>query len=197
MLMMELLTRLAIVAAICSSAVLVKYYFFDRVKAHAHRPTDKAASKSRAHVIETDAVEGDEDPMMLYAQIKANRDTKALSAIEFIKSVLRQYSVSRVAFSFNGGKDCTVLLYLIRIALRSLGKQDADLPIIWFQRSDEFPEMIEFLRFCVQKYQFALFETCSDYKNGLDEYLRNGNPQCAAGGLRVRRRRRSVSVHHT
>merc|ERR1719242_64585 len=118
--------------------------------------------------------------MVLLSKIKANHDVKALEAIEFIKSVLIEYGIERLAFSFNGGKDCTVLLYLIRIALRSLQKRDSDLPIIWFQRNNEFPQLIEFLRFCVRKYNFQLFETCNDYKSGLEEYLRSGNPQCAA-----------------
>merc|ERR1719295_1923774 len=64
----------------------------------------------------------DDDPMLLLSQIKANNDTKSLEAIEFIKSVLTEYGVDKLAFSFNGGKDCTVLLYLIRIALRLLKK---------------------------------------------------------------------------
>eukprot|EP01084_Bolivina_argentea_P184543 318280_1 len=119
-----------------------------------------------------------DDPLVLYAQIKANNDQLSLDAIEFIKRTLVEYTPDHLAFSFNGGKDCMVLLYLIRIALKLLNKNDEDLEIIWFQRSNEFPQLIEFLRYCVKKYQFPLFETCNDYKHGLVEYLKNGNPLC-------------------
>lgn len=183
--MMELSTKVVLVVASVFSSAIIMQLAIKRYKRRI-RPNDLDMTQ----LTNPEAMNGqsivnlnntDDDPMLLLSQIKANNDTKSLEAIEFIKSVLTEYGVDKLAFSFNGGKDCTVLLYLIRIALRLLQKKDSDLPIIWFQRNNEFAQLIEFLRFCVRKYNFPLFETCNDYKSGLEEYLRNGNPQCAAG----------------
>eukprot|EP00483_Globobulimina_turgida_P006484 UN06494 len=103
---------------------------------------------------------------------------------------ISEYNLQHLSFSFNGGKDCVVLLYLIRIALKLLHKKESNLHIIWFKRNNEFQELIEFLRYCIRKYKFPLFETCNDYRNGLFEFLKNGNGgnplcQCVFLGQRI------------
>lgn len=40
--------------------------------------------------------------------------TNLQSAIETIDSVLRIYSLPQICIGFNGGKDCTILLHLLR-----------------------------------------------------------------------------------
>lgn len=60
------------------------------------------------------------------------------NTIDFIKS----YKDHKSAFFFNGGKDSIVLLDLIK---RSLGCKNLKNPIIFVEKSDEFPEMIEFI----------------------------------------------------
>ncbi len=57
--------------------------------------------------------------------------------VDFIKS----YKDNKLAFFFNGGKDSIVLLDLIKKALG----EHSEIPIIFVEKSDEFPEMIEFI----------------------------------------------------
>eukprot|EP01084_Bolivina_argentea_P142631 250570_1 len=119
-----------------------------------------------------------DDPLVLYSKIKSKNDQLSLDAIEFIKQTIIEYNLDHISFSFNGGKDCMVLLYLIRIALKLLNKSERNLQIVWFKRSNEFPQLIEFLRYIIKKYNFPLFETCNNYRDGLEEYIKNGNPLC-------------------
>lgn len=102
--------------------------------------------------------------------------------------MFRYFRLEGLAFSFNGGKDCVVLLHIIRVALSNLNSRYGDrktnyykcinLPIIWMKRDNEFDELTSFLHSCVNKYNFQLFDTCSDYKHGLELYLETFNSNC-------------------
>jgi len=53
---------------------------------------------------------------------------KVQDTIDFCKTQLRTYGLIHTAFSFNGGKDCTVLLHLLRMAFHQLAEEDASRP---------------------------------------------------------------------
>eukprot|EP00485_Elphidium_margaritaceum_P003250 CAMPEP_0202690168 /NCGR_PEP_ID=MMETSP1385-20130828/5249_1 /ASSEMBLY_ACC=CAM_ASM_000861 /TAXON_ID=933848 /ORGANISM="Elphidium margaritaceum" /LENGTH=317 /DNA_ID=CAMNT_0049345403 /DNA_START=58 /DNA_END=1008 /DNA_ORIENTATION=- len=173
---------------VLSAGCVVSSILLVRLLLHRYRPTSSTSLREQTAQNASNGHHADnEDPLTLYARIKANNDKLSLDAIHFIQRTIDQYKLPHLAFSFNGGKDCVVLLYLIRIALQLLNERDEHLPIIWFQRNKEFKELEEFLRFCVKRFKFPLFETSNDYKNGLEHYLKNGNPQCRAVFLGQRR----------
>ena len=60
-----------------------------------------------------------------------------LEAIDFIKQVIQDYTLENCSISFNGGKDCTVLLHLCRLAILSLGLDWSQFSVIYFS-SREF-----------------------------------------------------------
>ncbi|ETO25700.1 hypothetical protein RFI_11440 [Reticulomyxa filosa] len=124
---------------------------------------------------DTDLVFDDVEELELYEQMKKQNDMRSLTAVGLIKTVISEYKLEKLAFSFNGGKDCLVLLHCIRVALALLRNektssteskgpsdekttldaikyyQTTNLPIIWFQREDEFPQLKQFLFECVKK----------------------------------------------
>ncbi len=57
-------------------------------------------------------------------------------------------SIEKVAFSFNGGKDSTVLLHLLRAVLESLPGDQAGKMFrsFYFVREDDFAEVDDFVR---------------------------------------------------
>jgi len=73
---------------------------------------------------------------------------KVQHALEIITNGIKQYGVNSIALSFNGGKDCTVLLHLLEIALRKLYDNPKPLSLIltlYFQIPDNFPDVLEFM----------------------------------------------------
>lgn len=90
-------------------------------------------------------------------------------------------SPSEAAFSFNGGKDCTVVLHLIRAALHRRGSgSEGSTPhtfprVVYFSASgtelqgeggSAFPEALAFIRSCEAAYGFSVVEL-KGFKAGL------------------------------
>jgi len=111
--------------------------------------------------------------------------------VQWCVSMIKEYGIEHVAFSFNGGKDCTVLLHLLRVALCQLNIPMSALTIIYFVQSNEFPEVTSFIHQCCADYQLNYFEMSGDFKQGIIDLLqqkpitailmgqRTGDPGCA------------------
>lgn len=54
--------------------------------------------------------------------------------------------------SFNGGKDCTVLLHLVIAVMNSLKIPVNKLLVIYFRSPHEFPEVSDFIKEVVNRY---------------------------------------------
>ena len=84
-------------------------------------------------------------------------------------------------FSFNGGKDCTVLLHLLRAAIAQLASaadepRRVELPLknvrtIYFSEADEFPEVLAFMEQCSLNYGFTVCNLQGSFKDALGELL--------------------------
>ena len=64
------------------------------------------------------------------------------------------FRFSRVALSFNGGKDCTVLFHLVRAVVSHMEMSLRDLASIYFPQADEFPVLLDFMREGEQRFFF-------------------------------------------
>eukprot|EP00834_Sanchytrium_tribonematis_P005196 NODE_299_length_10456_cov_1.003669.p7 type:complete len:196 gc:universal NODE_299_length_10456_cov_1.003669:2229-1642(-) len=85
------------------------------------------------------------------------------SAIKIIQSVLH----TKYILSFNGGKDCTVLLDLISKCTKS------KIPLLYIKTPDTFPELEEFIFKCCDNYNVILYTlSCTSIKVGLREFLK-------------------------
>ncbi|KAK6126164.1 hypothetical protein DH2020_040083 [Rehmannia glutinosa] len=114
--------------------------------------------------------------------------TKYNNAIYVIQRALALYSVEEVAFSFNGGKDSTVLLHLLRAGyyLHNAGKKlssgdtegaEITFPIrtIYFESPSTFPEINSFTYETASVYKLQMDISRQDFKSGL-EALFNAKP---------------------
>lgn len=97
-----------------------------------------------------------------------------------IQQEIQKHNLARIAFSFNGGKDCTVLLHLLRAALAPPFYPEtehtdlAGMRVIYFGAPNEFPEIISFMNLCCTQYHFTISETPSkDFKEGMDFLVNN------------------------
>lgn len=86
-----------------------------------------------------------------------------------------------VAVSFNGGKDCTVLLHL----LTSLYPNKV-WPVCHVIHQDSFPEIEDFVEDCNRHYKIILSAYTCDIKMAFQNYI-NENPRIKAVFVGVRR----------
>lgn len=81
-----------------------------------------------------------------------NKITQSLAVIEKAVSL---YKIEEIALSFNGGKDCVVLLHLLYIALSKMGIF-SKLKVLYFSHPNAFCEVNTFVAKCAQIYGLEL-----------------------------------------
>ncbi|KAK7277506.1 hypothetical protein RJT34_22520 [Clitoria ternatea] len=120
--------------------------------------------------------------------------TKYHSAIYFIQRALALYSIKEVAFSFNGGKDSTVLLHLLRagyfLCKREGNSTNGDLkdfPIrtIYFESPCTFAEINSFTYDAALNYGLQVDIIRSDFKSGLEALLKDKPIRAIFLGVRI------------
>jgi FAD synthetase len=112
--------------------------------------------------------------------------SKIAKALSVLGRSLALYPVESISLSFNGGKDSTVLLHLLRAALAGAAKGEADgvdgpaqaghglhgIRTFFFDNTKDFQEVIDFVHH--QDAQYGLhvdYIANPDFKAGLVEYL--------------------------
>jgi FAD synthetase len=100
-------------------------------------------------------------------------------ALEVLRRCFERYAFDEVALSFNGGKDCTVVLHLLRAVLPRVfpgrpGRGIGSLRFAYFAKDDDFPEMHEFMEEMRARYGFRVDRYSGDYKQGLRQLEQEG-----------------------
>ncbi|XP_052171901.1 uncharacterized protein LOC127787877 isoform X2 [Diospyros lotus] len=124
--------------------------------------------------------------------------TKYNNAIYVIQRALALYSVEEVTFSFNGGKDSTVLLHLLRAGYflhqaesnrtnRDLSHHEFSFPMrtIYFESSSSFPEINSFTYETASTYGLQLDVIRLDFKSGLEALLKDKPIKAIFLGVRI------------
>lgn len=126
--------------------------------------------------------------------------TKYNNAVNVIQRALALYPIEEVAFSFNGGKDSTVLLHLLRAGyfLHKVdsGHSNGDLsksnhastfPIrtIYFESPSAFPEINSFTYEIASSYGVQLDIIRQDFKSGLEALLKTKPTRAIFLGVRI------------
>ncbi|KAL3536230.1 hypothetical protein ACH5RR_004691 [Cinchona calisaya] len=124
--------------------------------------------------------------------------TKYNNAIYVIQRALALYSVDEVAFSFNGGKDSTVLLHLLRAGyyLHKAekfgcngdlmdGKIAFPIRTIYFESASAFPEINSFTYETAESYGLQMEIIRLDFKSGLEALLKAKPIRAIFLGVRI------------
>ncbi|KAJ7972346.1 FAD synthase [Quillaja saponaria] len=120
--------------------------------------------------------------------------TKYNNAIYVIQRALALYSIEEVAFSFNGGKDSTVLLHLLRAGyFLHKGAQsccngdlkDFQIRTIYFESPCAFPEINSFTHDTATTYGLQLDNIRLDFKSGLEALLKAKPIRAIFLGVRI------------
>ncbi|GBG34885.1 FAD synthase [Hondaea fermentalgiana] len=94
-------------------------------------------------------------------------------SLDVLREAFDKYAFGELALSFNGGKDCTVVMHLLRAVLEERyadagpERQLANFKFVYFQKKDEFPEMHAFVDQIKEKYGITVDIYPSSYKEGL------------------------------
>ncbi|GAB2300629.1 hypothetical protein Dimus_034663 [Dionaea muscipula] len=124
--------------------------------------------------------------------------TKYNNAVFVIQRALALYGIEEVAFSFNGGKDSTVLLHLLRAGYflhkseekyccGGLTGHTPAFPIrtIYFECSSAFPEINSFTYEATKTYNLRLDIIRRDFKSGLEGLLEANPIRAIFLGVRI------------
>lgn len=120
--------------------------------------------------------------------------TKYANAIYVIQRALALYSVEEVAFSFNGGKDSTVLLHLLRAGhylseanQRSPNGNLKGFPFrtIYFESSSAFSEINSFTHGIATTYALQMEVIHTDFKSGLEDLIKSKSIRAIFLGVRI------------
>ncbi|KAI8930219.1 hypothetical protein BC831DRAFT_439661 [Entophlyctis helioformis] len=101
---------------------------------------------------------------------------KLEQAMSVISEAIERYGPYGVSLSFNGGKDCTVLLFLMVAGLEKYHQEHPDVharPIKTLYVSAEVPfdEMDQFVDYCEDMFQLDLMKILGGMKPALERFL--------------------------
>jgi len=99
---------------------------------------------------------------------------KVKHSIHVIKQALADFKLEGVALSFNGGKDCCVLLHLLHLVI-SKHAPFSKLRILYFTHDNSFPEVDSFVHKCVTIYGANISFVNVPVKQGLSELVNVDN----------------------
>eukprot|EP00798_Chlamydomonas_sp_ICE-L_P018517 gene18517-25020_t len=119
---------------------------------------------------------------------------KVVKAISTIERSFALYPLEKIAFSFNGGKDSTVLLHLLQAAVaKHLGRDNGlkageglqGLRSFYFLRTDDFDELISFVKDTDRELAMKVdYVVDPDFKKGLETYIAENSTQAILLGTR-------------
>lgn len=112
-------------------------------------------------------------------------------SLDIIDDALKQYSLDELALSFNGGKDCLVMLVLILAQMhRRHGKESSQklgaLGAVYVKVADPFPQVDDFVAECAKEYPLDIYADNLPMKGALANYLHK-NPHVKAIYVGIRR----------
>ncbi|XP_011496706.1 PREDICTED: FAD synthase-like [Ceratosolen solmsi marchali] len=105
------------------------------------------------------------------------------AALDVLEQCYAKYKANEVFLSFNGGKDCTVVLHLVITFARLRGY---DPPLCLYVTGDAFPEVDEFVRNTANNYRLKMVRKSGSIKQALAALLEE-YPKLAACLLGTRK----------
>ncbi|OBA22786.1 adenine nucleotide alpha hydrolases-like protein [Metschnikowia bicuspidata var. bicuspidata NRRL YB-4993] len=117
---------------------------------------------------------------------------KVKKSLEVLESALESHSLEEIAVSYNGGKDCLVMLTLLLAAIHrkvSLGARipaNYKLDSIYVNSEKPFPELSRFIELLAKEYLLNPITISSSMKQGFEQYLTqvNCNTKAIVVGIR-------------
>lgn len=179
------------IVEIGSYPVLKNSFFKTKLIVESESSESGQAVTDAVHELLRDAiVHYDEVPWMdTIKKFKSFRERESLKnpsfaarmddAVAIVRKILEEYPLEEVTLSFNGGKDCTVLLHLLRLAVDEKYGPDVEIQGFHIMCEDQFPEATQFIIDAAKRYNIVVKEYPGPLKVGL-ELLKKEQPNVTA-----------------
>lgn len=100
-----------------------------------------------------------------HPDVREESKQRMRQSLEIVKEAAAQYKEEELAMSFNGGKDCLVMLFVILSVIKT------PLKTVYIRNADTFPEIDEFVKECEREYGLDMEVSTETMKNALQKYL--------------------------
>ncbi|KAG7822274.1 hypothetical protein KL920_001142 [Ogataea angusta] len=117
---------------------------------------------------------------------------QVVKSMKIFAQALDKYTLEELSISYNGGKDCLVMLVIYLAAIyekyenQLLELKSSKLSSVYINNEIGFPEQDDFLYYSVMKYQLSLTKIKDQMKSGFQRYL-DQNPKIKAIAVGIRR----------
>ena len=127
----------------------------------------------------------------IFLESDASPECKAQvkKSLEIVNDALSQYSLNELGLSFNGGKDCLVMVILILAQMYNRygeSKLQDSISSVYVKVADPFPQVDQFVDECAKAYPLQIHAHHMPMKEALTEYLK-ANPGIKAIYVGIRR----------
>lgn len=113
--------------------------------------------------------------------------------LQILRDAFKRYRSDQMFISFNGGKDCTVLLHLVQTVISELRNESSsgpdDVLCLYLQPANPFDEVEVFVAQCATEYSVNLLKTPSGSKTKQESLFEvcDRNPELKACLMGCRR----------
>ncbi|KAI8091132.1 uncharacterized protein B0P05DRAFT_528930 [Gilbertella persicaria] len=97
------------------------------------------------------------------------------TALQVIERAYQKYGLDSIALSFNGGKDCTVLLHLVAAVLSRM-EYTKPIRTVFVTYPNPFPHVDAFVKVCIERYGLDCVYIPGPMKAALQQYLDTTQP---------------------
>ncbi|OQR96524.1 FAD synthetase [Achlya hypogyna] len=138
----------------------------------------------------------------LCARLEPEARDAFVRAIDVLDRAIDILSIDKICFSFNGGKDSTVVLHLLRITVAkrvlaalkrnectegfdtSYHEQMRRMPVLYFHTPDQFPEVNDFIAHCIAAYGLQCGVQACSFMEGIQNIMTQRGVQAFTMGVR-------------
>lgn len=112
---------------------------------------------------------------------------KVRESLQVLLGALRLYGTETLALSFNGGKDATIVMHLLRAAVGEYSQRQvvcSNIHAVYFTDSDYFEQVETFVKAMRERYQLNLLLQEGGFREGLKTIVEERNIKAFAMGTR-------------
>ncbi|EPZ34157.1 adenine nucleotide alpha hydrolases-like protein [Rozella allomycis CSF55] len=120
-------------------------------------------------IIDVRAVNEHGIPPQLASEILSSQlNERIRHTLSILETAFERYN--ELAISFNGGKDCTVLLHLLYSFLQTLNIDSVMIPALYVSCDESFPQVELFVKWCAFRYPIKVYRIAAKMKQALSSF---------------------------